>query len=202
MINEDLLALRDEKGKFDSGAFDPPWPFKAGKTGGNFKSGAKEHYRTTMTMEEIKDLPIRDITTKNAVVFVWIPGALKQDIFEAGILKSWGLTNRVSMYWIKSDDPVNKKVRPCMGAWFRGPGVEEVLVCARYAAKAFYSQESNLIFEKARAHSQKPEGFFTKVEPELDKAGLNNRLELFARGIPRQGWIAYGNEVDHGENTV
>ena len=193
LIHDDLLALAEEQGKFDAVSTDPPWPFKAGKSGGTMKSGSADHY-PTMTMEEIKNLPMREITTKNAVVFVWIPSSLKADIFDAGILKAWGLRYRVSMYWIKSDDPLKPGGRMCMGAWFRGPGVEEVLVCARYGAKAFHSQKSNIIFEP-RKHSEKPEGFFTKIVPELDKAGLNNRLEIFARGVPRTGWAAVGNEV-------
>jgi site-specific DNA-methyltransferase (adenine-specific) len=194
LISEDLLQLAEENGKFDVIAIDCPWEFKAAKSGGNFKSGSAEHY-PTMTLEEIKNLPIKQITTKNAVVFVWIPIALKEDIFCSGILKAWGLKYKTTLLWIKSDDPINTKVRPSMGAWFRGPGVEECLVCTRYAARAFHSQQSNLIFEKARKHSQKPEGFFMKIEPELEKSSLTNRLEIFARGRPRTGWKAVGNEV-------
>lgn len=193
-IIDDLLELCDLYGRFDAGAFDPPWKYGSGKTGGSFKSASDQHY-DTMTLAEIAGLPMKKILAPNAVVFLWIPGPLKDDILTAGILKSWGLQYRVSMYWVKTDDPLKKGGRMTLGAWFRGPGVEEILVCVRYKAKAFYSQESNIIYEKPRKHSQKPEGFFKRVEPELTKTGLMNRLELFARGDRRPGWIAYGNEV-------
>jgi N6-adenosine-specific RNA methylase IME4 len=42
-------------------------------------------------------------------------------------------------------------------------------------------------------HSQKPACVYQRLEqlyPRLSK------LELFARGTPRRGWAAWGNEVD------
>jgi len=192
-LNENLISLSEDFGKFDAVVIDCPWKYGSGKTGGSFKSASDQKY-ATMTLNEISEIPIKSITTSNAVVFMWIPVPLKRDIIKSDIIEKWGVKYHVSMYWVKTDDP-NKTGRMTMGAWFRGPGVEEVLVCSRYKAKAFHSQESNIIYEKPRKHSQKPEGFFKRIEPELTKTGLNNRIEIFARGNARVGWTAYGDEV-------
>jgi N6-adenosine-specific RNA methylase IME4 len=81
-----------------------------------------------------------------------------------------------------------------MGQWFRGQ-VEECWLLKRGDARPFRSSVKNIIRSKPAGHSRKPEELFEMIEREADKAGLNNRLEIFARGVPRSGWKAAGDEV-------
>ena len=51
---------------------------------------------------------------------------------------------------------------------------------------------------KRGMHSQKPEELYGVIErmyPELPK------MELFRRGVSRDGWYSWGNEVQHGPAT-
>jgi N6-adenosine-specific RNA methylase IME4 len=50
--------------------------------------------------------------------------------------------------------------------------------------------------EERRGHSVKPECVYRALEAMLPDA---RRLELFARGVTRPGWTAWGNEVTNGE---
>lgn len=56
-------------------------------------------------------------------------------------------------------------------------------------------QEANVIQCKVGRHSAKPEEFRELIERAVNKAGLNQRLELFARK-KTEGWHVWGNEVE------
>jgi len=54
---------------YDVVVIDPPVPFKTRSEKGQGKSPS-QHYRT-MTLAEIKALPVRELLKPNAVVFLW-----------------------------------------------------------------------------------------------------------------------------------
>ena len=56
--------------------------------------------------------------------------------------------------------------------------------------------ESVQCFDVGR-HSEKPEEFYGLIEAMT--AGLSSRLEMFARGVPRPGWVTWGNQADARE---
>src|SRR5690606_5632034 len=49
-----------------------------------------------------------------------------------------------------------------------------------------------IIMAPVRRHSQKPDQQYDRIEAYCD----GPYIELFARGRPRQGWDAWGNEVE------
>ena len=185
MISEDLIALAEQHGKFDALVADPPWPFQNAKTGGSMKSGSIQHY-STMPLEEIAALPIKNIMQRDSVAFLWVPVPLSYEIARSGIVEKWGFVFKTKIFWEKSG-------RIGMGFWFRGQ-IEECWLLKRGNARPFRSSERNVIHSIPRKHSQKPTEFFDLIEPEPDKAGLNNRLEIFARE-PRAGWVSHGDQL-------
>ena len=56
---------------------DPPWNY-------NIKGvqGTTENHYSTMSLEDIKNLPVADITTENAALFLWVTfmGTLTPDV--------------------------------------------------------------------------------------------------------------------------
>ena len=66
---------------------DPPWTYP--KTGGtkNSRGMAKQHYNT-MDIEEIKNLPISEITEDNAVLFLWCTYPQLSNGLD--VIKAWG----------------------------------------------------------------------------------------------------------------
>ena len=52
---------------------DPPWSFKTYSEKGNGRS-AERHY-PTMQKADIQSLPIKNISAKDSVLFLWVTGA-------------------------------------------------------------------------------------------------------------------------------
>lgn len=172
-------------GDYQALSVDCPWEYNSKKTGGSMKSGSCQKY-PTMSLDELGDLPVRNITAKNAVLFLWITTPLKGEIIESGLIQKWGFKYKTSLYWIKEG-------RLGLGYWWRG-AVEEVLFCIKGKVPPFKEPSPNIITAKRGAHSEKPPEFWDKIEPVLSRNNLNKRVELFSR-CPREGWDAFGNEV-------
>lgn len=80
-----------------------------------------------------------------------------------------------------------------MGFWWRGQ-TEHLLFGVKGKIKAFRMQEKNIIEARVEKHSKKPDVFIELINRAADKSGLNNRLEMFARGQGGNGWHVYGKE--------
>lgn len=146
-------------------------------------SGSASKY-PTMTLEQICSMPIKQISAKDSVLFLWATTPLKWDAFQ--VMEAWGYTYKTTVYW-------RKIMSLGMGFWFRGQ-VEELLVGVRGNVKAFRLQEPNFIQTKVLAHSQKPEEFRQLIERATAKMPSRKRIELFARKNT-SGWDVFGNQV-------
>ena len=79
---------------------DPPWTYR--KSGG-IKSarGLAKKYYTTMELEDIKSLPIKQITDNDCYLFLWVTGPRIQEGLD--VLKSWGFVLfTIAFTWIKT----------------------------------------------------------------------------------------------------
>jgi N6-adenosine-specific RNA methylase IME4 len=187
MINEDLLDLAHEIGKFNVGVVDAPWPFSNVRTGGSLKSGSAQHY-STMTYEDIANIPMNRITQADAVLFCWVPVSLTYEVARSGIVEKWGFRFKTKVFW-------EKEGKLGLGFWFRNQ-IEECWILVKGKPTPFRSSARNVIHSKPGRHSEKPDELFEMVEYECDRRGMVDRLELFARGIPRPGWVCYGDQVE------
>jgi len=169
--------------KYKTIVADPPWQYNNKKTGGSMQSGATQNY-STLTLDQICHLPVREITEKDAVLFLWCTTPLADYAFE--VIDAWGFKYKTKLYW-------RKIMSLGMGFWFRGQ-VEECLVCTKGNVKAFRSQSPNIFQSKVREHSRKPEELFNLIDPIIERDGLTPKIELFAR-YRRDGWDCWGNEV-------
>ncbi|MGU2418772.1 MT-A70 family methyltransferase [Ralstonia mannitolilytica] len=169
--------LDPTKGPFSVVLADPPW---------NYLSEAQLGY-TTMTLEEICQIPVNELAAEDAVLFLWCSASLPQEALD--VIKAWGFTFKTQAIW--------NKVHPGMGSYFRiqhehlmiatRGNVPEVPGTVRFAS---------VFEEKRREHSRKPDFAYEMIEamyPEL------NKIELFCRGEPRTGWAGWGNECGNGE---
>jgi N6-adenosine-specific RNA methylase IME4 len=163
---------------------DPPWAYRNKKTGGSMVSGAEAKY-PTMSVGEICALPIKDIASKNSVLFLWATVPLMPEAFQ--VMQAWGYKYKTMITW-------RKIMSLGMGYWFRGQ-CEHLLLGVRGQVKAFRLQEPNFIQAKVLRHSQKPDEFRLLVERATAKMSSQNRIELFSR-CQAQGWDVFGNEVE------
>jgi len=167
---------------------DPPWQFvnRTGKI-------APEHQRLsrygTMTLEEIMALPVADIVTQAAHLYLWVPNALLPD--GLAVMKAWGFTYKSNLVW--------HKVRKDGGSDGRGVGfyfrnvTELVLFGVRgknIRTLAPARSQVNLIATRKREHSRKPDEQYSIIE----SCSSGPYVELFARGV-REGWMTWGNQA-------
>ena len=167
---------------------DPPWQFQ-NRTG----KVAPEHRRltrySTMELDEIKKLPVGDVTDKKCHLYLWVPNALLPEGLD--VMRAWGFEYKTNIIWEK----VRKDGMPDgrgVGFYFRN--VTEILLFGIKGEKnrtldAGRSQVT-LIRSIKREHSRKPDEFI----PLIESCSPSPFLELFARG-DRPGWDMWGNEA-------
>lgn len=160
---------------------DPPWNY-GDKQETDKLGGAGKHY-DTMTIDQLCDLRIDEITEKNAVLFLWVTSPLLAECFE--VIDSWGFKYKSSFVW----DKINHNM-----GHYNSVRHEFLLICTKGSCipdekKLFDSVQS---IEKTEKHSEKPIEFMNIID-ELYSYG--DRIELFCRGAKKENWVYWGNEV-------
>lgn len=186
---DDLLNTFKNQ-KFSTILADPPWQF-ANRTG----KMAPEHKRlnrySTMSLEEICDLPVEAIADDTAHLYLWVPNALLPEGLQ--VMKRWGFAYKTNVIWykIRKDGGPDRRG---VGFYFRN--VTEIILFGVRGTKARTLQpgrsQENLISSIKREHSRKPDEQYKIIE----SCSWGPFLELFARG-PREGWSVWGNQAEN-----
>ena len=168
---------------------DPPWVFQ-NRTG----KVAPEHGRLfrypTLSLADIQALPVGELATEQAHLYLWCPNALLADGLQT--MRRWGFTYKTNIVWHKVRADGHSDGRG-VGFYFRNV-TELVLFGVRgrdNRTLAAGRRQVNLVAERKREHSRKPEGLYEIAE----SCSPAPRLELFAR-TPRPGWVQWGDELD------
>jgi len=184
---ENLLTFCGDK-KYSTIYADPPWRFqnRSGKV-------APEHKRLnryeTMSLEDIKNLPVSEIAAEKSHLYLWVPNALLPD--GLAVMEAWGFEYKSNLIWEK----VRKDGEPDgrgVGFYFRN--VTEILL---FGVKGNKNRtldparsQVNLIRTMKREHSRKPDEMVDLIE----RCSPGPYLEMFARG-DREGWDMWGNQA-------
>lgn len=184
--------------KYPTIVADPPWPYDD-SSGSAMRSpiyrldgsiakgvGVEDNY-PTMSIAEIKSLPIREMAEKDAHLYLWTTNAFMVEAHE--VAESWGFKPKTIVTWVKTKKDGSPSMKT--GYYFRG-ATEHCLFCVRGSLRLQVRERGfpTVFFSERLPHSVKPEGFFAMIE----EVSLAPRLELFARR-PRGGWDVWGNEV-------
>lgn len=165
---------------------DPPWTFKTRSPKGEDRT-PQAHYNT-MTLQQIKDMPVGDLAAKDAILFMWAVDPLLDKAFE--VIDAWGFTYKtVGFHWVKEN---KKSETPFtgMGYWTRAC-VEVCLLATKGAPKKQASDVRRLIQSPRREHSRKPD----EVHERIERLVPGPYCELFARrSVP--GWDVFGDQAD------
>lgn len=175
--------------KFNTILADPPWQFQ-NRTG----KVAPEHKRLnrypTMTLEDIKSLPVSNVAASVSHLYLWVPNALLPEGLE--VMKAWGFNYKGNIVWEK----IRKDGQPDgrgVGFYFRN--VTELLLFGTKGNKARTldpaRSQVNLIRTQKREHSRKPDEIFEIIQ----SCSPGPYLELFARG-QRDNWVLWGNQAN------
>ncbi|HTA36743.1 MAG TPA: MT-A70 family methyltransferase [Solirubrobacteraceae bacterium] len=172
---------------FETILADPPWRFQ-NRTG----KMAPEHRRLsryeTMKLPEISALPVGDVASSAAHLYLWIPNALLAEGLE--VMKAWGFTYKTNLVWFKTRKDGGPDGRG-VGFYFRNV-TELVLFGVRSPRRTLAPgrRQVNLLAEQKREHSRKPEQLYEIIE----SCSPGPYLEMFARH-PRDGWHQWGDEL-------
>lgn len=166
---------------------DPPWQYKVYSKKGLGRS-AESHY-PTMSLEDIKALPVGNLAEKDCTLFMWTTMPLLFDCFS--VLSSWGFQYKtVAFVWIK----LNKKSDTLfwgMGHWTRA-NAELCILATKGHPKRISAKVHQVIMSRIEEHSKKPGETRNRI---VELIGDLPRVELFAR-TKTDGWDTWGNEVE------
>jgi N6-adenosine-specific RNA methylase IME4 len=166
---------------------DPPWRF-ANRTG----KMAPEHKRlsrySTMTLQEIMELPVSQLALPHSHLYLWIPNALISEGLE--VMKRWGFSYKTNIVWHKIRKDGGPDGRG-VGFYFRNV-TELVLFGTRgnLRTSAPGRKQVNIVISRKREHSRKPDELY----PIIEQCSPGPYLELFARE-KRPGWAQWGDEL-------
>ena len=160
---------------------DPPW--KIGLFSKTVRPLQKEFPYKQMSLEEIKNLPIKDIVDKSGChLFLWTTQSYLPFTFE--IIEAWGFKYHCTLTWNKTFGFVPFSfmwsTEFCLYAQLKNKWIKP----AKFGIKT-------LITEKPKGHSRKPDLMRKLI---LEYAGDLPRIELFARD-KIEGWDVFGDEV-------
>ena len=174
--------------KFRTVLADPPWRF-TNRTG----KMAPEHRRlsrySTLTLEEIEALPVREIVDEPAHLYLWCPNALLPEGLR--VMAAWGFNYKTNIVWHKIRKDGGPDGRG-VGFYFRNT-TELVLFGvkgknARTLAPG--RRQVNFIATRKREHSRKPDEQYAIIE----SCSPGAYLELFSRG-KRKNWFCWGDQA-------
>jgi N6-adenosine-specific RNA methylase IME4 len=175
--------------KFGTILVDPPWQFQ-NRTG----KVAPEHKRLsrypTLTVEDIKALPVADAASDVCHLYLWVPNALLPLGVE--VMQAWGFQYKSNIVWHKIRKDGGSDGRG-VGFYFRN--VTELMLFGTRGKNARTLQpgrtQVNYLSSRKREHSRKPDEQY----PIIEACSRAPYLELFARG-ERKRWVSWGNQAD------
>lgn len=168
---------------------DPPWSYYNDSTARKDCTTIKGMRRPpypVMASKEIMGLPIKEITDKNAILFIWTTDYHLERCLQ--VIKVWGFQYKtVGFVW--------NKLRTFMGAYTLKSGVELCLLATKGKDIHKLVKKHNVpsyIELKRQEHSKKPDEVRNRI---VELMGDLPRIELFARQ-KTDGWDVWGNEVE------
>ena len=182
--NKIILPLPE--GKYSVFLVDPPWPYNERQDLKNLYGNTKYHY-PSLSIEEIKKLPINNLKTENSVLFLWVATHFLEESLE--IIKEWGMQYKSQMIWIKN------KGQGGIG-WYCW-GDHEILLIATSGSFLPKKLFSSVYQSPREEHSKKPDYYYEMIEAMYPE---QRYLELFARNEnKRKDWTYWGNETSNAD---
>jgi N6-adenosine-specific RNA methylase IME4 len=180
-----------EMRKYKTIVIDPPWKYgKWGKANPKSRPNSIEYDLPYdyMTIEEIGNIPLKEIADENCELYVWTTQKYLPNTFD--IIKKWGFKYCQTLTWCKKPRGTGQGGVYCP--------TNEFLILARRGKMPKVKRIDSTWWLTKRphnSHSTKPEFFQDMIETVTDEP----RLEMFARR-EREGWDVFGNEVENSIN--
>ena len=165
---------------------DPPWRYKE-----NWGNGTNEHTYGTLSLDEIKALPVKGFVSDAAHLYLWVTNPFLSEGLE--VCREWGFEYKTLLTWVKTYR--NGSAEMGMGYYFRSC-TEHIIFGTRGKMKIRNKLTRNLFYAVnprwlGRRHSAKPDEVRESI---VAWSGDLPRIELFSRAKV-EGWDCWGNEV-------
>lgn len=179
VIEEQKKAIEDgtvalPPGVFEVVVMDPPWNY-----GREYDPETSRVANPYPEMSQAQLLAMLPPFADDCVLFLWTTQAFLWSAKE--LLDKWGFMYKATMVWDK--DMIG------MGAWLRMQ-CEFCLVAIKGKPAWNNTKHRDIVRERRREHSRKPEAFYEIVED----ITIGRRLDYFSRES-RPGWASFGNDT-------
>ncbi len=168
--------------KYQTILADPPWPqpLSGRRRRSKGAHGAVELEYPTMTIQQIRALPVGNYAGPGCHCWIWTTNAFLEEGY--AVMRAWGFRYLAPVHWIKPSGVGNYVIHRTQ------------TILLGYRDRCVFDRRRYFpnVFEAPvpRRHSAKPEESYRLIEA----VSRGPRLELFARRR-REGWEAVGNEV-------
>lgn len=173
-------SLHEPTGRYRTIVVDPPWaPEISGDSGG--PNGKIAPGYATLTLDKLKELDVAGLAEPDDChLYLWVTGRTLREGFE--LLDVWGFNYVQPLVWVKN--------RMGVGRYYRNR-CEFVLFATRGTRVLATTNEENVIYDKRRGHSEKPDQFYDMVR----RCSPGPRIDVFARQA-REGFDGWGDEAN------
>ena len=187
--NNILTAFTDDK--YSIIYADPPWSYSDKS---KQRGGAERHY-STMSLDEIKKLPVNTVTDKQAVLFMWVTMPMLKEGLE--VINAWGFKYTTCGFnWVKR----NKVAETLFmgGGHYTRANAEVCLIGVKGKPLPRLSRSIRQTqIHPVQEHSKKPDVFADQI---VELFGNLPRIELFARDC-KYGWDNWGDKYGFLKST-
>lgn len=179
--------------KYDIIYADPPWSYNDKGFGKRMFGSEKGAFApesgnyNTMSLEDIKNLPVSSISSDNCALLMWVVGPLLPEALE--VINAWGFKYKtIAFCWTKTTAYWHEVSN--LGQWTNG-NVELCLLGTKGHPKRIDRTIRQLVKGERTIHSKKPYEVMNRIERLF---GDVPRIELFARE-EAIGWEVWGDEI-------
>ena len=168
---------------------DPPWSYRDKRDKyPRLCGGALKHY-ATMSIDEIKQLPVAELAEENCMLFLWVTFPNLMEGLD--VIKAWGFKYKtLGFSWIKTNKNDGK---PFFGiGYYTKSNCEVCLIGVKGKPIKASNSVSSVVIAPREQHSKKPDFVRQQI---VRLCGDVPRIELFARN-KYPGWDVWGNEVE------
>ena len=183
--------------KFPTGKFkiiyaDPPYKFGSSiyQDGGRKFNKSLNNYYPTLSLKQIKELPVQNIADENCILFCWTTDSHIPECLE--IINAWSFKFKtIGFVWVKK----YKSGSYCYNfSPYTLKSTEICLIGLKGLLKNIKKSNNikSLVFAERTKHSKKPDCVRDRI---VELCGDLPRIELFARNKTK-GWTVWGNEIN------
>jgi N6-adenosine-specific RNA methylase IME4 len=164
--------------KFSTIMLDPPWDW--GDEGDKDQLGRARPQYSTMTIDQLLELPVGLLADADAHLYLWITNRSLPKGFQ--LIDKWGFRYITCLTWVKPSFG--------MGNYFRG-STEQLLFAVRGSMPLrVKNAPTHFTLPRGEKHSSKP----LEIHSMVETWSPGPYLELFSRS-KRSGWISWGADA-------